>query len=250
MAQDTDKIAHETLESLLQPLARIMIDNGVGLGDAVEMLKSAMVAKATEKFPEASASQLSLTTGVHRKDIKRLASETPSRPNATAAARVLSIWQTDADFSKDGAPKILERRGNTGFDALVKRAKVDAAPATMLSVLIASGNVSVEGTRVAFQNAAMVPKEHGDRLKTAELTLRPHMETVAANLAGERAQWDQALRYSHLSKEAAQQLETEAAEMALEMLRKLNTLAQNLQANDEGNTLFVAGTFTHKSEQD
>jgi len=233
----------------MSPLARIMIDNDVGLSEAVEALKTALVSKAEEKFPDATNSQISLVTGVHRKDIKRLNSDAPRPAKASAAARVLSLWQSDPDFLQDGAPAPLTRTGPNGFDALVKRAKVDAAPATVLSMLKASGNVDVDGAFVSFVSATMVPKEHSERLKAAALTLAPHMETVAANLAGQSSQWDQALRYSHLSPEAAEKLESEAADMALDMLRKLNKLALELQTDSAGNTLFVAGTFTHISEQ-
>ncbi|MCT4553205.1 MAG: DUF6502 family protein [Pelagimonas sp.] len=245
-----DDIPSEVLGALIAPLARLMIDNGIALGDGVELLKTALLNEALAQDPKASASQISLMTGLHRKDIRRLDGATPSTGKGSAAARVLSIWQHDPDFQQGGAPADLPRAGAAGFDALVKRAKVDAAPATLLTLLIEAGNVQVAEGIVRFVSADLVPADHGERLLAARATLRPHLDTVVGNLRGERTQLDQALRYSHLSAEAAATLEAEARDLAREMLRSLNRRAHDLQQAEEGSTLFVAGAFTHVSEQE
>lgn len=250
MAQDIEITARQTIGALFLPLARMMIDHGVNLPDAVELLKVALVQAAEDKHPDGSASKISLLTGVHRKDIRRLSADTPKPDRSSAAARVLTLWTTDPDFQTDGAPAALPRTGATGFDALVKRARVDAAPATMLALLTASGNVRDVDGQIHFLSAALVPDGQDEKLRAALATLLPHLETVASNLAGQTGQWDQALRYSHLTPDAARTLEQEASKMALDMLTRLNRMAQDLQAETQGDTLFVAGTFTHRSMQE
>lgn len=238
------------LLALLQPMARLMIDSDIGLASAVELLKSALVEEAYDQAPQASASHVSLMTGVHRKDIKRLegGNEPPSK--ATAAARVLTLWQNDPEYLEGGHPRVLTRQGDRGFDALVGLAKVDAAPATVLSILLSSGNAVEEGESIRFVTGSMVPHDREEKMRAAVATLVPHLETTIGNLTGQTEQWDQALRYSHLSREAADELEADATRMALEMLQTLNKKANALKQNAEGQTLFVAGTYVNKKVQD
>lgn len=239
---DETTAAHQTLGVLFAPLARLMVSQGVPLGDGVELLKSALIEAAQARAPGASASQHSLMTGVHRKDIKRLSQAGPQMQTLSAAARVLGLWQSDPDL-----PEGLSR---AEFDALVKRAKVDAAPATVLTLLEEAGNVVLADGHIRFVSAALVPAGMADRLAAASATLGPHLETTIGNLDGARPQWDQALRYSHLSAAAARELEVEAARLAREMLETLNARARDLQGGAEGDTLFVAGTFTHVTGRD
>lgn len=235
----------QALGALLQPLAGLMIALGLPLRDGVELLKLALVRAAQEQNPEASASHISLITGVHRKDLKRFEQQRAAPSKQTiAAARVLSLWQNDPDFRKDGAPRDLARAGDLGFDALVKRARVDAAPATLLSVLVAAGTVDHRHDVIRFKSAALIPDGQEEKLQSAVATLVPHLRTAIGNVTGEAPQWDQVLRYSHLSEEAARQLESEAAKLSLELLKKLNKMAFDLQKAEEGEHFFAAGSYT------
>ncbi len=249
--EEIDKTPSEQmLLALLRPVARLMIDSDISLAGAAELLKSALVAEAYAQAPHASVSHVSLMTGVHRKDIKRLEDGKQQPNKASAAARVLTLWQNEPDYLEGGQPRALARQGDAGFDALVSLAKVDAAPATVLSVLLASGNIADDDGLLRFVTASMVPHDRDDKMRAAIATLAPHLDTTIGNLIGETRQWDQALRYSHLSQEAADELDADATRMALEMLQALNKKANALQQKEEGTTLFVAGTYVNKKVQD
>ena len=241
--------SEELLLALLQPVARLMIHSDINLATATELLKSALVSEAYAQAPDASVSQISLMTGMHRKDIKRLEGGEQQLGKASAAARVLTLWQNEPDYLEDGLPRPLKRQGEHGFDMLVGLAKVDAAPATILNLLIASGNVKTEEGHIRFVTASMVPEDHEEKTRAAIATLVPHLDTTIGNLSGDTEHWDQALRYSHLSKEAANRLEADAARMALEMLQTLNEKANALQKEEEGSALFVFGTYVNKMDQ-
>lgn len=242
--------SEQVLLTLLRPIARLLIDSDIGLARAVEVMKAALVAEAYDQAPDVSVSQISLMTGVHRKDIKRLEQGDPTPGKASAAARVLTLWQTEPGYAENGRPRPLTRHGPGGFDALVALAKVDAAPATVLSLLIASGNVVEDGEDIRFVTASMVPQDRDEKMRAALATLVPHLDTTIGNLIGKTEHWDQALRYSHLSRAAADTLEADAARMALDMLQTLNEKANALQQQEEGDTLFVAGTYLNKKVQD
>ncbi len=249
--EEIDKtLSEQMLLALLQPMARLMIDSDIGLAGAVELLKSALVAETYAQKPQVSVSHVSLVTGVHRKDIKRLERGNQPPSKASAAARVLTLWQNEPDYLEGGLARVLARQGEVGFDALVSLAKVDAAPATVLSVLLASGNIAEKDGLISFVTASMVPHGRDERMRAAVATLVPHLDTTIGNLIGETQHWDQALRYSHLSQEAADELEMDATRMALEMLQTLNKKANALQQKEEGTTLFVAGAYVNKKEKD
>ena len=145
------KVKHLARYSL--PLAKLMIDTGTPLSEAVEMLKAALVETVLERDPGASASHVSLVTGVHRKDIKRLENATAAPVKSTSAARVLTLWQNDPNFLENDTPRDLPRSGDDGFDALVRRSKVDAAPATVLSLLIDAGSVEMADDLIRVQKS-------------------------------------------------------------------------------------------------
>ena len=226
MSEDDRASTKRALAAMFTPLARMMIDAGISLPDGVELLKVALLESASQAHPEASASHLSLITGVHRKDIKRLEHDDPMPTRSTSAARVLALWQSESDFMEKGQPRPLKRDGDTGFDALVARAKIDAAPATMLSVLLESGNIIETDGIIQFVSATVVPEDRDEKLKVAVATLKPHLDTTVGNVLGDRSQWDQALRYSHLSEDAAKKLEKQASELFLEMLPRTGAPSQ------------------------
>lgn len=250
MASDNKATAEDSLSALIAPIAEIMLQNGVALNDAIEILKTALVEAALKEDPGASASHVSLRTGVHRKDIKRIERRDPSPEKAIAAARVLTRWQSDPAFSDGGAARSLVREGDGGFDALVKAAKIDAAPATVLSLLIAAGNVREDDGRLHFVHAAVVPVDRAEKLRAAVATLGPHLATTVGNLSVEGPQLDQAVRYSHLTDDALATLQDEGARLAKEMLRTMNEKAHHLQMEEEGSNLFVLGAYMHIKEHD
>lgn len=244
-----DELAKQVLGALLKPLARLTIESGVPLYDVVEHLKLALVDAAYAQTPDASASHISLVTGVHRKDIRRLEQQQTAPSKSVSAARVLSIWMNDPIYLENGVPRDLPRGGVGGFDDLVRQAKVDSAVTTLLSVLDDAGCVRVSDDIVTFLSGALVPHDIDEKLRAAVATLAPHMQTVVGNVVGDAPQYDKALRYSHLSDQAAKKLEVEAARLANEMLHRLDTMAFDLQQNEAGSRLFVAGIYTHNEDK-
>ncbi len=61
---------------ILRPLTRLLLANGVTLPAIQEILKSVLIEVAEEDFPVkgkvTTDSRISVLTGVHRKDVKRL----------------------------------------------------------------------------------------------------------------------------------------------------------------------------------
>ena len=64
--------AEQAVAAVLQPLARLMIDQGVQLAQVSEMLKAVLVQESVARYGlderEVSDTRVALLTGVHRKD--------------------------------------------------------------------------------------------------------------------------------------------------------------------------------------
>ena len=145
-----------------------MISHGVTLNAAVDALKRALYDSASDIVSQqgkSTDSRISLLTGLHRKDVKRLKDdpETLSRRKVmNANALAISIWMSAEAFLDDaGNPKILARIGNkhtVGFDNLMQEARIDLPPQTVLSALLEEGAVeeNADGTEIALVSNAFV----------------------------------------------------------------------------------------------
>ena len=144
-----------------RPLVRLLIAHGVLLPQFVEWLKRLYVEEADARFREHSIrqsdSRVSLLTGVHRKDVRRLRS-----PDAVAEAAmaeslptaVLRRWTGDLRFmSRQGVARALPRRsaGRDGraprgptFEDLVESVSKDIGPRAVLDELQRVGFVDID----------------------------------------------------------------------------------------------------------
>ena len=160
------------LLALLRPLARLAVDHGVQFGQLEELLKRALVeaARRRDDGPVADgavpASRISVMTGVHRKDVRRLAG-TPGldavRAGSTLAAMLFTRWSTGAAWQRDGRPLRLPRRppadGGPSFEALARGVTVDVHPRTLLDELLRLGLVAHDDAddTVALRTDTFVP---------------------------------------------------------------------------------------------
>lgn len=172
--------------TLLRPLVRILLRNGVAWGAFAELAKKTYADIAWQEFAEPgrkpSVSRVSALTGLTRKEAKRLLelddpADGEGMQRYHRAVRVISGWLNDSAFrAPDGQPLPLPLEGEaTSFAALVKRYSGDIPPRAMLAVLEAAESVRVEDGRVHLVRHAYVPsRDPVDKIRilgtdTAEL---------------------------------------------------------------------------------
>ncbi len=253
MQDDDQSQLEKTIAQVLRPLTVLMVENGVTIQSAVEILKRTMLDVA-ETDRDASDSHISLKTGLHRKDVKRLrAQAVKSSPTKTAIsplAAILSHWAHVAPFcSAPGEPAPLPRGGHSdaGFEALVRHSKVDMAAGTVLAELQKQDLVEIDADEnVVAKATAYLPRTDAARLAALDATVSDHLRIAIENAtsgADDRKSFDRALRYSHLSGASVETLETAARAAALQYLTELNDLAQRLQARDDADAAQHVGRF-------
>ncbi len=130
---------------LLNPLVRLLLEAGIGIGEFHQLAKMAYARAARDASEEArpNFSRIAVLTGIPRgevAEILRRSEEHPPEPErgAQRAERVLHGWWKDTDFcDRDGEPLKLPLRGTRrSFAALVKRYAGDPRVVTLLKELL------------------------------------------------------------------------------------------------------------------
>ena len=196
------ELATQAMERLLQPMARLMIDHGLQLPALVELLKKALVSQAEAAYglaqKDMTDSRISILTGVHRKDVKRLreaeSDQTQAQPMLPLAASVVARWISEPRYlNADHSPAVLSRTANKAnagqpdFASLVAELSRDVGARAVLDELLRLGVVELrEDNTVALRDAAFVPRggvdesfhflsaNVSDHLSTAVHNLNPH----------------------------------------------------------------------------
>lgn len=182
------------MQRVLRPLVRLLIARGIHYQMASELLKRVYVDCASAEFAQAGATgtQLSLLTGLNRKEIRRLTTEAEAdkRPEdmVSFAAATHALWRSARRW-KDmrGKPKPLPRRSDgrrPGFEDLVRSVTRDHRPAAVFDELLRLGYVRedadgmVHATDAPFISAA----SDADRLIPFAENLEDHANAAVDNV--------------------------------------------------------------------
>jgi len=234
------------LRRLLRPLVRLLLGHRVGHPELSGLLRELYVEVADREFTIPGRSQtttrVSLLTGVHRKEVRRLreepavADEAPGR--APLGAQVVARWTSEAPWADSkGRPRPLPRLGDApSFEALVSGLSTDLRPRTVLDEWLRTGVVEIDDADlVHLRTEAFVPREDFDeQVFFFGRNLRDHLAAGAANLEGSEPPLpERAVYYGGLSEASAEKLREQAAELGMDALRTVNRRARALQRRDE-----------------
>lgn len=237
------------LRRLLRPLIRLLIREGVTYPALSALLKEVYVSVGERDYAASDGrqtdSRVSLLTGVHRKDVKRLRAlgeaEGAGPPAALSlSAQVISLWAGSPEFG-DGAgnPRPLPRFAEEGpsFESLVTRVSKDIRPRAVLDDWLERGlaHFDAEG-RVTIDEAALVPREDFEQLAFfLGRNLRDHIAACDHNLTGGSAPFiERAVYYDRLTPEAVSRLRSLAHDLGMTALLTLNREANDLADRHEG----------------
>lgn len=242
-----------TFRRVLTPIVRMLIHFGITLPFLNELIKSIYVEIAESEFAtdagkKVSDSRISLITGVHRKDVKRLRSQTherssPSR-NVSLGARLIASWLQDPRFhNEDGTPRALTKQSGVAqasFEDLVNEvSKGDLRPKVVLDELLRQGSVRLlDDGSVQLQEAAYIPKQNlQDIAFYLGKNLHDHASAASKNFIasdnGEAPPFlDRCVYYDGLSETSVATLQAMAEKLGMENLLALNQKAAELQKQD------------------
>jgi len=165
------------LQRLLRPLVRLLINRSIPFPFAANLLRRAYIDVAVKEFPVASKpqtdSRITLLTGVHRKDVKRLRGE--PRPVwraprvASLSSQLIARWTTLREYlDAQGAPLPLPRLaagGRHSFESLVRSLNTDIRPRVVLDEWLRLGIARLDDDdRVYLDVEAFVPPQGSEEM--------------------------------------------------------------------------------------
>lgn len=234
------------IQRALRPLVRLMLASGVTYPIVSELLKGVFVEIADREFRLAhrslSDSRVSLISGVHRKDVRRLRDVDQgaheSIPDTVSfGGRVATAWLTDERFLDESGqpkplPKIRRPDGALCFEDLVASRSTDIGPRAVLDEWLRLGIVYVDAEdRVVLNTDAFVPQLGlEEKLFFFAHNLHDHAAAATDNLLGTRPpQLDRSLIYEGLTEEAIAEVDRRARHLGNRMLQELNRVASKCE---------------------
>ncbi len=252
---------------LLRPLVRLLVTHGGTHPFLASLLKDVYLEVAVEELEKSgervTASRISLLSGLHRKDIKRLreAGEARYAPPASVSlgARLVARWTGDPAFTgADGAPLPLPRQAESGpsFETLVASVSTDIRPRAVLDEWLRLGLVEVDaGDHVRLVTDAFVPREGFDeKAHYLGRNVHDHLAAAVHNVSGGEPMFERGVYYEGLSERSVDELAALAEELGMEALRRVNRRALALQRRDaseaasETNQRIHFGAFFYHAE--
>jgi hypothetical protein len=252
------------LARLLRPLVRLLIRSGITFPVATELLRELYVNVAENDFglpdKEQTDSRVSLLTGIHRKEVRRLRGAgapvnlVPAAVSQTS--RILARWLADPEFTdREGKPLPLPRSAvpsKPSFERLVASITRDVRPRAVLDEWLDRKVVAIDDEdRAVLIEAAYVPRSGDDQqLYYLGRNLHDHIAAAVANVEAQSPQFlERAVHYDGLTKELAEQLQQRSREVAIEALQKLNREAHAAsEVAPPGNWRWNFGVYIYSEE--
>lgn len=237
------------MRRLLRPLIRLMLHNSVQYPHLANIVKLAYVEEAT-RMPvpgkEQTDSRVSMLTGIHRLDVKRLRNEivtgkdTPP-PSVSLGAQAVMLWTSKPEYlDNKGRPLPLPRLASSGspvsFESLVQSISKDIRPRVVLDEWLRLGIARVdEQNRVVLVTDAFVPS-HGldEKLFYLGKNVHDHLGACEHNLTRPDAPpvLERSVYFDHLSQESADVLATYSRQLSSQVIQAFGQKAMELQEKD------------------
>lgn len=257
------------LRQILRPLVKLLLRSGITLPYFSNFLKEIFVEVAEQEFRlddrAQSDSRISLLTGVHRKDVRRLRSEPTaavSAPHAVSiGAQVIATWVSDKKYlDKGGAPRRLLVRDQgaekKSFETLVASvARQDLRPRVVLDELLRLGIVSISDDNfVVLEVEAFVPATGFDeKAHYFGQNVRDHIAAAVHNLGNSESLFlERAVTYHALTPNDVAKIEKIANKMATDALKEVNRRAREMsrrnKTSEGANQRINFGTYFFSAE--
>lgn len=244
-----DKSLKSAVLNILRPLVRHLIGQGWTYPALCEMLKSVYVGEAEKQdhggAGQVTDSRISLLTGVHRKDVKRLREEIAQsganlslRKEGNLAARVVAAWVSEPAYQNpNGAPIVLPFRiaeDAPSFEGLVRQLKADVRAKSVLDELLRVGVAAMDyNENVYLLRTAYVSSLPEEKLHFLGMNVGDHLQSALFNLEHPTNTFlERAVYYDSIPQEELRKVRHELAQLGDRMLRQANRLVMPLDTED------------------
>jgi hypothetical protein len=240
----------QPLRRLLRPLVRLLIRSGITFPVLADLLRSLYVEVALRDFLEdrkaRTDSRISLLTGIHRKEIRRLRSETTGLsevpPVVTLGSQIVARWLGTPEYAgTDGhalpLPRVPGPDGGPSFESLVASVTSDVRPRAVLDDWLSQNIVTLDADgRVRLNASAFLPRQgREEQLFYFARNLHDHAAAAVANVlaSGAAPFLDRSAHYDRLTADTAARIAVAGRDAVQQALIDVNRVAlKMLDAND------------------
>lgn len=266
-----DSALIKAVRKMLKPLVRLLIQQNITFVGLQNLLKRTYIEVTEESFclknKKLTDSRISLLTGIHRADVKRIRNEGPSQISekeikASLSAQIIAKWTGDPDYlDENQRPKPLLKMSaidakQTSFEALVLSISKDKHPRSLMDEWLNQGMIEMKTEQgqdwVLLTEKGYIPKaDFEEKLFFAGKNIGEHLQVVASNLSNDaQPLFDRAVYYNNLTEQSVTELETLAKEKLLQLLIDINQKANALQTAEkskpEATHAFHLGAYFNK----
>lgn len=238
------------IRAVMRPFVRVLLAQGLTFPWFKELLKELFVEVARRDFPldgkQQTDSRISLITGVHRKDVRRLGAVPLTRSaqapeGVSAGAQIVALWIGHPDYlDADGQPRHLPRLasaapGGSSFESLVYAVSSELRPRAVLDEWLRLGIAAIDEWDQVFLNAAaFVPREGLDeKAYYFGSNLRDHVAAAGHNLLGSAPpMFERSVQYDELSDESVAELRSLTEKIGMQAILAVNRRALQLEQRD------------------
>jgi Family of unknown function (DUF6502) len=233
----------QTLQNLLQPVARLAVAHGLPYNDLDEALRQTMVDAAQTQHGDpkghGTVSRISASTGLARREVTRLLQTTHTTPSNTRwpAGEVFTRWLSDPAYGGLQQTHLPRQGPAPSFESLAQAVTRDMHPRSLLEELIRLGLVrwQEETDTVSLQTGAMVPKQDFARMLAFMAdNVGDHFQAAIDNVLGQGSeQFEQAVFADELSSESVQAIRALVSQLWSDMFARLVPELEQLIAEDK-----------------
>ncbi|PLA74804.1 hypothetical protein CYQ88_04230 [Hydrogenovibrio sp. SC-1] len=244
----------KAVRKMLKPLVRLLIQQNITFVGLQNLLKRTYIEVAEKSFclknKKLTDSRISLLTGIHRADVKRIRNEdtdqiTEKEIKAGLSAQIIAKWTGDPDYlDSNQLPKPLLKSRSTekniaNFEDLVLSVSKDKHPRSLMDEWLNQGIIEMKNEQnqewIFLTEKGYVPEaDLEEKLFFAGKNIGEHLEVIANNLSNNaQPLFDRAVYYDHLTQQSLDELEALAKEKLLQVLMEINQKANALQTAEK-----------------
>ncbi len=242
MATKTQEAINRASSLVLRPLMRVLIHFGVPLSDFIETAKRVYVEVAHEQLEATQTrvtdSRISVMTGVHRTDVRRIEEEVSGnrvpQVQPSLLELVTRVWSGDIRYiNKSGKPRNLKRRrlgtlpkanDTPTFEDLIETVTKGTPPRALLDEWVRLGAVTVNprGDVCYGTPDLVVGQEVAQITRSMIATADRFHAAISTLLAADEKQFVFFVRASHIKASEMPKLINYAQKLSIQISDRIN----------------------------
>jgi Family of unknown function (DUF6502) len=245
------------LKRIFRPFVKLMLANNITYTFVIDVIKGLFVEVAETDFSiddkRQTDSRISLMSGVHRKDVRRLrghnlAVEEVMPANVSLGSQVIALWNANPKYlNEEGMPKPLQRfaaaNADESFEGLVRSLSTDIHPRAVLDEWLRLGIARVDDNNFVQLTTDMFIAQEGFEEKVFYFghNLHDHAQAAISNVIGQDNYGQQlsflerCVHYDTLTMASIKEIGEVATKQGMKTLREVNKIADTLGDKDKGN---------------